>query len=86
MDVGGPFDQDRRYSHNMGKGISLCNQGEPGLGRLLSLEHLHLAVLKGLGEPFDAALVKKLSHPSPNQRPKSFLKLLRLIVYLFKRA
>ena len=36
---------------------------------LTRLEHLHPAALKGLGKPFDAALEKKLPHPSPNPRP-----------------
>ena len=34
-----------------------------------TLEHLHLAALHGLGKPFDAALEKKLPHPSPILRP-----------------
>ena len=32
---------------------------------LYTLEHLHPAVLKDLGKPFDAALEKNMPHPSP---------------------
>ena len=34
-----------------------------------TLEHHHPAALKGLGKPFDAALEKKVPHPSPILRP-----------------
>ena len=35
----------------------------------MTLEHLHPAVLKGLGKPFKVALEKNLAHPSPIPRP-----------------